>query len=1097
MKIFTIKAVSSVIFSLFLVACGGGGGSSSTPTTPQPGGNQSPTVNAGNNQTVNENTQVSLLGSASDSDGTIASYSWAQVGNTGITLNSTDSASTSFMAPEVSSNQILTFTLTVTDNEGATKTDTTTVNVNNVNILPTIEMGGDQNVQINDTVTISGIASDADGNIEKFNWLQTNGTSVSIENGDTASASFSTSNLTEDETLVFQLTVTDNDGGEASGSVSIVVNVDSAPELLIDKTLVEVGQVSSGNITFTATDDITEAGELYNSLTFECDRDPNETFDIIMGSQVIYFNTMNSKPNYEENCVISVTDSIGQTTSVGFTLKKLEDTPAEILSFNGPKLLTSGQTIEVTVIGDGDKISLPLGINDDNFEPLENIVVVSYENQKITITSVDDAQIPDEGLVINIEAMTWSELGASGRGNTHSVRLVKSTAPYDNLSNAYNIAENQFKHSQDYYHLHLFMLDYAQNNRLVTVDEYEDENALIYPPSKAYELIQAEKAVDNLVNYLPNEVIELTNKLNSLDSSMFDYDYHYWRINSFIEAHDKNNFPAFPDYNTKILLNDSSYSNLIGDTTIGTYVNDIWGFNAGYEYLQAVVDMKYWLNGEDEISTSNSVTREMAMQIRDRVQEDKLHFRTAKQVKQQPLIYPLGFRSAKKITPPTNITASSITAQALMPEYINEPAFNDPYFKDQLWMKDQPIYKGAQSLLKVKEAFAETRLSRIAVIDGNFIPTDEIIFVEGFDAVDMDNEPFVTFAEAQAGDWGFHGMAVSSVIGAISNNNYGIAGALANVEIVPIRVFENGHSGSGSDAANGIRWAAGFSFDGVQDISAPVDVINLSLGSRGDCGSDYQSAIDYALAQGVIVVASSGNDSSNVASAPSNCHGIISVGANDINGNRADFSNYDINGIIDASAVGVEVPVLDIVIGDTAFEETFSLWDGTSFSGPIVASILALVKQNLDGFPSALAQQHIKNNSGEFNRECNDCGPGIANSEEAMNSTLAQPVMVTAEIVNKYHDYTQTYKQNYLQAQINSGADACSWWDVTLDNDIVFDSEHDLKLSNDIKEYTLGGVNNLFHDGNIGEVTLELCSGDACLAILETTNTTTKPDICQ
>ncbi|AOW76270.1 hypothetical protein A3Q34_04985 [Colwellia sp. PAMC 20917] len=1089
----SLKIILTIsLLTLILPACGGGGGSSSTPSTPQPVQNQSPSVSAGVNQAVNENTEVSLLGSASDSDGTVVSYSWAQSSGTDVMLSTTDSASTSFIAPEVTSNQVFTFTLTVTDNEGATKAATTTVNVNNVNILPSVDAGADQSAFLNDEIMLNGIGSDTDGSITQYRWIQTGGTSVTLANSDTASTSFTPSNLTTDETLVFQLTVIDNDGGEASDPVSVTVFTDASPELSADKTLLEVAQVGGGRITFTAIDDLTPESVLYTSLAIECTREPSETFSITINYNEILFTTDDSKPNYEEDCVASVTDTIGQTASVTFTLKKLEDTPAEILSFDGPLILLSGQTAEVTVIGDGSKIELPLEVTDTNNDPVEGMLTASYENNKITIITANDAIIPNEGLVIYIVANTRSELGSRGRGNVHGVRLVKSTTPYDNLNVAFERAKNEFKHSQDYYHLKMFTLDYAQNNQLITVDEYDDEVAITYAPSTPYEFNQVERAFNNLINYLPREVTDLAVKLNNVDPNFYEFDYFYWQTAAFIELYGKSNFPAQPEYNSKKLLSDNSYSNLVGDTAIGAYVDDVWAFNTGYEYLQAVVDMKYWLNGNAELQASSSVTPEKAMQLRDRAKEDKLKSGLANDVKQERLVYPLGFRSEKKITPPIKVNKSSVMAQSS-----EDPIFNDPYFKDQLWMKNQPTYKGAQSLLKLKDTFTETRTSRIAVIDGNFIPTDEINFVEGFDAVEMDNEPFVTFDEAQAGDYAFHGMAVSSVIGAISNNNYGIAGALSNVEIVPVRVFENGRFGSGHDAANGIRWAAGYSFEGLQDISSPVDVINLSLGGVGECNSDYQSAINYALAKGVIVVASSGNDSDKVANAPANCHGIVAVGANDINGNRADFSNYDINGVIDASAVGVEVPVLDIVIGDTAFEENFSLWNGTSFSGPIVASVLALIKQNLEGVPTALAQQHIKNSSGGFNRECADCGPGVANSDAAVNSAIAQPVNVTAEIVNKYHDYTDGYKQGYLKAQIDNGADACSWWGVTLDNDIVFDDEYALKLSSGTQGYSLSGVDNRFNDGALGDVTLELCSDSSCLATLETMNNLTKPGICQ
>lgn len=1083
-----LKKISPLVLSLLISACGGGGGDSSSSKS-QPEVNQFPSVNAGTGQTVNENTDVSLLGTASDSDGTIASYKWIQASGASVILNDINSVSTSFTSPEVTSSQVLTFNLTVTDNKGATKTDTTSITVNNVNKLPTADAGADQTASRQDLVALDGTSNDIDGSIVQYKWSQTSGTIVTLDAGDTNNATFTADNITEDETLVFLFTVTDNEGAEVSDSINIVVK-DTPPQLSADKTLVEVNPASGEVLVLSGSDDLTQEGDLYNSLQLECERDPNESFNVSINYNEISFTTMGSRPNFIEECIASVTDSSGQIASITFTLKNLEDSAVPVLAFDGPIFLTPGQTIEVTVIGDTSNIDLPISVKDQNYEPIDNLLTASFENDKLTITSAENAQFPDEGVVAYIEVMTHSEFRTRGRGNNHSVRLVKSIAPYENLIEAVETVENIFKHSQDYYHLEKFIVDYAQNNQLITLEEYEDKQGSIYPPSpnNANGFYQAEKATNNLVNYLPSEVIELTNTLNNRGDNDLNYDYHYWDVIAFAEQNGTSNFPIIPGYQTKQRFSDGSFSNLIGDTKIGSYIDNKWIFNTEYQYLQAVVDTKYWLNLKDGTQTTSSQTSEVAMKISRRVEKEKLIEKSV----QELLVYPLGYRSSKQITPRNNTNKNTVSIQS-----INEPAFNDPYFKDQLWMKEQLNYKGAQSLLNLKSNFTEVRTSRIAVVDGNFIPTNEINFAEGFDAIEMDNDPYVSYEEAKTGDYGFHGMAVSSVIGAISNNNYGIAGALTNVEITPIRVFANGRFGKGSDVANAIRWAAGHSFEGVEDISAPVDVINLSLGGQNECGQSYQSAIDFALSKGVIVVASSGNSHDNIADAPANCNGSIAVGANDINGNRADFSNYDINGIIDASAVGVEVPAISITVGETAFEETIGLWDGTSFSGPIVASVLALIKQNIEGVPAALAQQHIKSSSGAFNRECSDCGPGITNSEAAVDSALAQPVKVTATVVNKYHDFTTGYKRDYLQAQIDNGADACSWWGISLDNDIVFDSEHKLRLSNDTEQFALVGVDNQFYDSDISEVTLELCTEISCIATLEITNTLSKPGICQ
>jgi len=1078
--------------SLTVTACGGGGGGdgSSSPSVPQLIVNQSPTVNAGANQTADENTQVSLSGSAADSDGSIASYSWTQASGTNVTLSASDSASTSFMAPEVTSNQILTFTLTVTDNEGTTKSDDITININNVNILPSVNAGENQRISKNKVIELSGTADDVDGTIAVYSWIQTSGTSVILDHSDSAAASFTAKDLTQEETLVFELTVTDNDGGNASDEVSVSIIADTPPLLSADKILVEASQSSGGTITFTATDDLMSETELYDGLSLTCDKDPNETFQISTIYNQIGFYTDSFKPDYEHDCLASITDNIGQTASVGFKLKKLQDSPPPKISFSGPSFITPSQNITVDIIGKINRHGIDLRVVDSELNPVEQSpLTATYANNQLSISLASGLQLPEEGKIYYVGTQVHAESEMASTEYFYGVRLINDSAHYDKFFAVFERLAHEFEHSQDYYHLLMFMLDYAQNNQLISLQQYQEKMASTYPPSpdNATGFDRAKKAIDNLVNYLPSEVIAMTETLNSNDDNALNFEYHYSLMQAFMKEHGEKNFPAVPERNSKKRLIDDSYSNLIGDTAIGDYIDNSWVFHPQYKYLQAVVDMKYWLHVDNSAQTSNALTRNMAIQQRDRVQRQK-------QLDSEPVsaIYPLGFRSTKRITPPTKAQKRSVSA-------LNSqtPIFNDPYFKDQLWMKHQPNYQGAQSLLALKERFTEIRTSRIAVIDGNFIASDEINFVAGFDAVEMDNQPFVTFEESKAGDYGFHGMAVSSVIGAISNNNYGIAGALSNVEIVPIRVFKDGHFGEGSAIANGIRWAAGYSIEGVTDISQPVDVINLSLGGPDACNHGYQSAIDDALAKGIIIVAASGNDGNNTADSPGTCHGVVSVAANDINANLASFSNYDIKGMIDASAVGVEVPALTIVLGETTFEETISLWDGTSFSTPIVASVLALVKQNLEGFPSALAQQHIKYTAGEFKQACIDCGPGITNSDASMQSALTQPVILATEIVNKYHDFTQGFKQDYLQAQLDSGADACHWWGVTLGNDIVFDSEHTLKLSSLSKEYGLGGANNQFYENNLGDVTLELCNATACIATIATENLQVKPELCQ
>jgi hypothetical protein len=79
------------------------------------GGNVAPTANAGVDQSVDTGTVVTLNGSASsDSDGTIASYAWAQISGTSVTLSGTGATRT--FTPTVAGTYV--FGLTVTDDDG-------------------------------------------------------------------------------------------------------------------------------------------------------------------------------------------------------------------------------------------------------------------------------------------------------------------------------------------------------------------------------------------------------------------------------------------------------------------------------------------------------------------------------------------------------------------------------------------------------------------------------------------------------------------------------------------------------------------------------------------------------------------------------------------------------------------------------------------------------------------------------------------------------------------------------------------------------------------------------------------------------------------
>lgn len=103
---------------------GGGGGGG--------GGNIAPTADAGPAQTVLSRARVTLDGSGSnDVDGTIASYSWTQLSGPPVNLRGADTAQPFFRAPRARNQPgfMLTFELTVTDDDGASSSDEVTITV--------------------------------------------------------------------------------------------------------------------------------------------------------------------------------------------------------------------------------------------------------------------------------------------------------------------------------------------------------------------------------------------------------------------------------------------------------------------------------------------------------------------------------------------------------------------------------------------------------------------------------------------------------------------------------------------------------------------------------------------------------------------------------------------------------------------------------------------------------------------------------------------------------------------------------------------------------------------------------------------------------
>jgi len=223
---FTAPSTSGfVIYTLTVTDNGGLSDTDTVTITIQPPGqpvNQSPVADAGADQTVTEGGTVTLNGSGStDIDGTITTREWNQTGGSpAVTLSSKFAVQPTFTAPSVSAATVLTFTLTVTDNDGATDSDTVMVTVNDdgaviPNQQPTADAGPDQSVKSGATVVLDGTgSSDPDGTVAGYAWSQTDATgiAVTLSSNSVAKPTFAAPAVDSTTIFVFSLTVTDNKG---------------------------------------------------------------------------------------------------------------------------------------------------------------------------------------------------------------------------------------------------------------------------------------------------------------------------------------------------------------------------------------------------------------------------------------------------------------------------------------------------------------------------------------------------------------------------------------------------------------------------------------------------------------------------------------------------------------------------------------------------------------------------------------------------------------------------------------------------------------------------------------------------------------------
>lgn len=222
--------------------------------------------------------------------------------------------------------------------------------------------------------------------------------------------------------------------------------------------------------------------------------------------------------------------------------------------------------------------------------------------------------------------------------------------------------------------------------------------------------------------------------------------------------------------------------------------------------------------------------------------------------------------------------------------------------------------------IRAPEAWSVTRGERsvvIAIVDTGVDASQPDLRGRVLRGWDFQND------DANPADDDGHGTAVATTAAAAGNDGVGIAGMCWQCRIMPVKVLNGQGHGTHSNIAAGIIYAANHG----------ADVINLSIAGLG-ASEVMGSAVAYALARGVTVVAAAGNFGSRRTTYPAAYPGVISVAATDESDRLYSWSNR-------GSWVTLAAP------GCAYSGRPHAKWAwlcGTSLATPIVTGTVALMK---------------------------------------------------------------------------------------------------------------------------------------------------------
>jgi len=390
------------------------------------------------------------------------------------------------------------------------------------------------------------------------------------------------------------------------------------------------------------------------------------------------------------------------------------------------------------------------------------------------------------------------------------------------------------------------------------------------------------------------------------------------------------------------------------------------------------------------------------------------------------LIYELNYSAELPLQKAITRLYSTGMIEYAQPHYLPKPLYtpNDPLLINQYYLTNIQAFagwdtsKGDTNIVigivdtgtdidhpdlqgNIKYNYADT-------IDG--IDNDGDGFIDnyrGWDLGENDNDP------STSGDWGHHGVYVSGIAAAATDNAIGVAGVGFKCKFLPVKVNKD----LGKDfsmAYEGIVYAADHG----------CRIINCSWGGTL-AGLFEQDIINYAtINRNSLIIAAAGNNGDESVFYPASYNYVISVAGTDYSDVKTASSNYGI--YIDVCTPGDDIyTTMNYVQTITDYGPTGEF---TSFAAPIAAGCAAIIASHLPTYTALQVGEQLK---------------VTADNIDTLSGNIPFAGKLGSGRINLYRALTETSSPSIVMTQKN----------IADGNDDVFKANDTLSISGIFTNY--------------------------------------------